>query len=282
MPPELRPLLRLEALRRPGGPGPLEAALLEGWALSPTVYRFDPDAYEQLQGSCFEGTVPLALLARLPEPSLYVAFPRPRPTGLGLAHGFFARLEAGTLWLLHDLSGGGDLELQAFPLDGEAEAAVEPYRTEALRRAYRRFEASHPLALSAADIQLDPHKTDAAGAALSLLLYRVAAPGDAAEAPAPPGGEGLRLWKVGGRLGEALRRVQEEEPRGLARRKRKRLRPHERGPLLGRGSWHGRWAGPGHRPVLELRWRPGVRWGLRDLEGLPEVVLRAEGLGGPA
>ncbi|SIP66073.1 hypothetical protein BN9982_2800002 [Mycobacterium tuberculosis] len=24
-----------------------------------------------------------------------------------------------------------------------------------------------------------------------------------------------------------------------------------------------------------------MRWGLRSLEGLPEVVLRAEGLGGP-
>lgn len=281
MPPELRPLLRLEALRRPGGPGPLEAALLEGWALSQTVYRFDPDAYEHLQGSCFEGMVPLAPLARLPEPSLYVAFPRPRPTGLGLAHGFFARLEAGTLWLLHDLSDWGDLELQAFPLDGEAEAAVRPYRAEALRRAYLSFVASLAPDLSAADIDFDPWEADAAGAALSLLLYRVAAPGDAAEAPAPPGGEGLRLWEVGGRLGGALRRVQEEEPRGLTRRKRKRLRPHERGPLVGRGFWHGRWAGPDHRPVLELRWRPAMRWGLRSLEGLPEVVLRAEGLGGP-
>lgn len=42
-------------------------------------------------GSCLEGTVLLAMLVRLSEPSLYVAFPRPRSTGL--AHGFFACLE---------------------------------------------------------------------------------------------------------------------------------------------------------------------------------------------
>jgi hypothetical protein len=247
------PLAAWYAIVSEGGDMPLDRipdvgrlAAIGTWRYSQGVYRFDPSVYESLRDMVPSGDMPVDVLYRLPEWSVYIETPGTNWFDEQL-HGFWAHLE-------YDINSQKP-ELRLL-LDTESELVVMPIHmgkwtlTEAVDRAM----AETARQAARININMPPAPSDALAAQIyglvSLVLYLCSdepeidderEPGVAPTRPAPKrtkAGWRLfpakrpRIWSVGNDLGEQLRSAWAG---GEGSKKAAHLR---------RAHWHGFWSGP--------------------------------------
>ena len=235
------------------------------WRHSRAVFRFDRSLTEVLAGQAMESddtdVLPAQLLLHPLEPIVYIKAP-----------GLLEQVDGFFYWVDYDIPRkGAALRVQWVQKDmgrsfGQA-MHISPGAT--LRECvWDTIKASRENLGEPAVVELKP-VAEMAGpllSALQLVLYLAAENSEVAEEPGPAlppaqAGRGekvvsladqegeIRAYRVGARIGAAIRRAKREEP-GQEAGDGGRRRPHSR-----RGHWHHYWTGPrdGERTLI-LKW----------------------------
>lgn len=249
------------------------------WRYTQSIYRFDKTLADAVYDTPLEGVIPLEVLFRLPEWSVYVELPEGMEFEKKPLYGFWAMLDHNpvnhdrTLLLLLDKEG----DLAPFFLELTENSTIEEimYRVEELAPGANPFAKASAVAslLSAWKICLPP------------LLYLCSEKPDLIDRkepdwlPHPPkpkkvkGGFRLfpakrtRIVEVGSVLGETLRKAESEHYQtetGGTRTVKSHLR---------RAHWHSFWTGPRKDPKpgdqkLVLRWLSPILVHGRSDDGL--------------
>lgn len=264
-------------------------AAIGTWRYSQGIYRFEPDFYNALADTPLLKNIPVEILYRLPEWSLYLETP-------GMTYfaeplfGFFAHLEHDTndgraeLRLLLDT----ESNLKPLPLHiGEwtLEEMVERMLKEAQQKAHL-----FNLNLDVSSEKFIKAISREASKLLALLLYVCSEqpditddrePGKSPERPKPTRTKkGFRLfapdkprvWTVGKTIGEKLRQAKQQAEGAT----RQGPAPHIR-----RAHWHGYWTGPRtQKQKFVLKWLPPTV--IAAHEGKPEKTHVMEKVPGGA
>ncbi len=253
-------------------------AALGPWRYTQGIYRYNADLYDALRDTVPQGDMPVEVLYRLPEWSLYLETPGLDWAGQEMA-GFFAHLE-------YDTEAARD-ELRFFVVPADAAApfctAVSLHMgdwtiTEALDRSFRVVARRGGLE---GNRDLEAYTEGAAKSAyplVSLLLYLCSdepdvadrdAPGERPARPRPTkvkGGWELfparkpRIWRVGEEVGAALHAARAKSAADPSGRK---------GPAahVRRAHWHGYWSGArSEEAQMERPRRYRYRW-------LPPIIV---------
>lgn len=244
-------------------------AAIGSWRYSQGIYRFDESVYAALRDTVPSGEMPVEVLFRLPEWSIYIETPGVEWSDIPL-HGFWAHLEFDTNEKTPELRLLLDTEQSLIPV------ALHMGRwtiTEAVDRATQ--QAVKQGSLIGVPESLISAVTDCSAATVSslvsLVLYLCSdepeidderEPGSSPQRPAPKrtkGGWRLfpakrpRVWSVGAELGKQLR--QAAEPGEVTGK--------TKSPHLRRAHWHGYWTGPrGGERKFGYKWLPPVAVGL--------------------
>lgn len=264
---------------------------LAGWRVTQSVYRFDPDIYEEIINTPINGNIPHEVLFNLPEWCLYIETPNMVFLDRNIL-GFFVHLEydvnknRNELRLLLDVSSEdnfpellsviihlGDFSLKESinKVFEEIKPVIKKIESEDLEI----LEQTETLSMLASS--LEPF--------ISLVLYICSLNsdiGDVNNKPYKPKPvktkKGLRyfppekisLWEVGIRVGSALRKGKSEKQYSNTTftGKGARKKPHIR-----RGHWHSFWLGPrdGERKLI-LKWIPPILVNVKDIEDLPVTI----------
>lgn len=219
------------------------------WRYSQGIYRFDPDMLTALTDTIVSGDMPVEVLFRLPEWSLYIETPGMAFCGVPL-QGYFAHLE----WDAND----GRQELRLL-LDTDRGFIPVPVHigkwtvTEAIDRAEDeavKNDGVYGLSYEK-NMEIVQARAGEINPLISLLLYICSEapeidderePGSSPSRPQPKKTKlGWRLfppkrpriWTVGKATGQRLREAAEVDETGRT------IRAH-----LRRGHWHGYWVGP--------------------------------------
>lgn len=223
-------------------------AALGTWRYSQGIYRFDPDIFSALYDTVPMGEIPVDVLFRLPEWSVYIETHGTRFAGDKL-HGFFVHLEFDVITQRPELRLLLDTEQQLMPIPLHIGKWTV---TEAVDRA---LSETGKQAVKALGVTLPPAPSDQLAEELyglvSLVLYICSdepeidderEPEATPQRPHPkrtkkgwrlfPASR-PRIWKVAEALGEKLRQQTASDPSG------RKVAPH-----LRRAHWHGFWSGP--------------------------------------
>ena len=226
-------------------------AALGTWRYSQGIYRLDSDVQAALGDTIIVGDIPSEVLFRLPEWCVYVETPGRTWMGDTL-HGYFAHLE-------HDVN-TGRAELRLV-LDTEQQLMLVPVHigpwtvTEAIDRMASEVKKQASLNKVAVSIGMDSVTAIAAevNPLISLLLYLCSEepdidderqPGESPRRAAPKKvksgwrlfpAQKPRIWTVGAKIGEQLRKVNQSVSTESGRTVKAHLR---------KGHWHGFWTGP--------------------------------------
>jgi hypothetical protein len=245
-------------------------AALGTWRYSQGIYRYDTDAAEALADTVLHGEMPVDVMLRLPEWSVYIETPGRDWFGDTL-YGYWAHLEWDANTHRRELRLLLDCESELIPQI----LHMGPWTvTEAIDRWFS--EAERQAMTLRLPIREVPDGTEtgtviellsaAINPLLSMLLYLCSDEPDIGSRDYPneqPGRprpkktkRGWRLfapdkpkvWTVGAEIGETLRQAKLSEPSC------RRLRPH-----LRRAHWHGFWTGPkaGERQ-FRYKWLPPI------------------------
>lgn len=275
-------------------------AALGAWRVSQGVYWIDESVRDAVLTTPVDGAIPVSVLLTLPEWCVYVALPGHEIEGREI-HGFFAHLE-------HD-SNDGRTELRIEmdfvdlpPFESLAPEILHLYPGETLTQGYDRMLAEMHRQLARyrhlgleymnAERQCLETAKDRLPPLLSTLLYLCSATAEyragGETRPSRPtyaqptkikGGwrlfapERARVWHVGERLGEAIRRAEDNAAGARAGEHGERAGPR---PHVRRAHWHLYWLGskdpasPLRRP--ELRWLPPIPVALA--EDTPEARMK--------
>jgi len=244
-------------------------AALGAWRVTQGIYQFDEDLQQAICDTGISGEIPVDVLLRLPEWSLYIETPGMEWGGSEL-YGFWVHLE-------HD----ANTERKELRLLLDNEDALEPVIlhlgpwtvTEAVDR--MASEAKRNAEMLAANMPDMAHSEDWVAELathvqplLGMVLYLCSdepevvdrrVPGALPQRPQPKRTKkgyrlfppnAPRLWNVGDALGDVIRSSRRDD--SLADSERKSPRPH-----LRRAHWHGYWTGPreGERKFI-YRWLP--------------------------
>ena len=246
-------------------------AALGAWRYSQGVYRFDDSVYESLRGTVPSGDMPVEVLYRLPEWSVYIETPGADWLGDAL-YGFWAHLEFDINQKKPELRLLLDTEQSLIPIPLHMGNWTI---TEAVDRAMEET-MNQGRALGMA-MPATPPPSDLLAANLyglvSLVLYLCSdeievdderEPGITPQRPRPTRTKGSwrlfpakrpRVWSVGTKLGQLLRKpIESGETTG-----------NTKSAHLRRAHWHGFWSGPrdGERR-FNYKWLPPVAVGTRS------------------
>jgi hypothetical protein len=219
------------------------------WRYSQGIYRFDPDMLATLTDTIVSGDIPVEVLFRLPEWSLYIETPGMTFCGVPL-YGYFTHLEWDTNTERQELRLLLDTDIGFIPLPVHIgkwtiTEAVDRVEDEAVKNAVVLGVAYEK------DMEVVQVRASEINPLISLLLYICSEepeidderePGASPSRPQPKKTKhGWRLfppkrpriWTAGKATGQRLREATEVDETGKA------IRPH-----LRRGHWHGFWTGP--------------------------------------
>jgi hypothetical protein len=248
---------------------------LASWRVTQGIYRFDPTLYEALSATPVSGPLPVELLYRLPEWTVYIETPGMRWGGDPLLGAFaqIGEMEYGAEGLFLALHTKHNLDQYSLRLD-------QPTFEASLDIATRHTERDqfHP----------DPHDIRTVlPRILSLLLYlcsESAELGDGTTYPARPNprrtrkgtrmfpADRLTTWDVGIRIGAALRSAyQRNGAEDGSSASHTGPRPHIR-----RAHWHTFLTGPRIEPRRTLRWLPPIAVNVDDFNDLVPTVRPVE------
>lgn len=274
--------------------GQMIAAMITfaAWRMTQGIYRFDPAVYPVLIDTADAGSLPVDVLAQLPEWCIYIEAPGLKMSDDTPAHG---------AWVRHDLSSQGQPML-AITLDVDtADAGLPPTQhlildggsiadaIEAARVAWAEGGGSE-LPDGASVDKVLPWAVPI----INLLLYICSQSADIAGRRGQPGNptpvrtrrdgwrlfpaDGLRTWDVGVRMGAALRAAYQSAETGQG--------GEYAGPRghIRRAHWHGFRSGPrkrddgteipAHLRKFDLRWLPPIPVNLGDVSELPATIRR--------
>lgn len=266
------PMAAWYAIVSEGGNMPLERvpdvgrlAAIGTWRYSQGIYRFDESVYDALRDTVPSGDMPVDVLYRLPEWSVYIETPNSDWMGDTL-YGFWAHLEFDINEQKPELRLVLDTEQSLMPIPlhmgkWTVTEAVDRAMQETLKQA-RKIGISTPASPPPSDLLAEKLY-----GLVSLVLYLCSdepeidderEPGSTPQRPRPTrtkGGWRLfpakrpRVWSVGKQLGEQLRKP--AEPSETAGNKKS--------PHLRRAHWHGFWSGPrdGERR-FNYKWLPPI------------------------
>ena len=259
----------------------LTAALI--WSKTKTVYRFDHTVMDALHDQPLDDALPIDALFHLPYPCVFVETPE-----VVDRIGYFAWMEMDAnslvpeLRLLHLTTGGETISNPVILSGGTIDDSIT-----ALERSNAERQSQFlPTATAITPEQRAEIKRSLARD-INLLLYlcsdqpdlhRQQQPGS--PRPAQPKGERTtEIWEVGVRVGNAIRRYQNEATGDEIETEEvgtggthKPPRPH-----LRRAHWHHFWTGPltGQRS-LTVRWLPPIPVGYDPDAEQPTVIHRVK------
>ena len=276
--------------------------MLGAWSKTKSIYRFDPDVYQELMNTPLKGELSNELLSRLPDWCMYLETPGLLLQGKALQG----------VWVMSDYRLGTspasiicirpDLG-PSHPVNSIIRAIVIPLGEGTLEEELERYTESGRRELPGLVDEVEEAVADSmrfAAQVLSLVLYictqrdardklgqpaiRDTLPGSASTLPLPQKTKkGLRLfqpsqpqvWDIGIRMGNAIRRAlnQTTGSTGTAGS----VRPHMRA-----AHWHTFRVGkikdeegnliPAVKRSLTVKWLPSVPVNVNDDEPLPAVI----------
>lgn len=242
-------------------PDAARLAAIGTWRYTKGIYRYDDDARWALAGTVLHGEMPVDVLLRLPEWSVYIETPGREWLG-SVLHGFWAHLEwdANTqrreLRFLLDLDDGlipQILHMGPWTIT----EAIDRWISEAHRQAQLHNLGTVPDTTYAVEVM-----SAAVLPLVSLLLYLCSDEPEVQDRDEPEARPGRpqpkrtkngwrlfearkpRIWTVGAGIGEALRRAAQDEATGRT------VRAHVR-----RAHWHGYWTGARGSDDRRFRYR---------------------------
>lgn len=268
--------------------GAITSHFLYSWRATQGVYRVDRELLQLLVDTDLCGSVPAAVLAKMPEWCVYVESPnlqfKPASSKgeLDEAFGFFALLdpdrETGEPWLSIFIFGKQAYELATIKLiAGKSLSDCVKGTVEIIRER----NPEHPISQNQ-----EKNLSTLINPFLNILLFicsQASEIGDGVARPVIPTPKKTKrgnrffppnepnVWDVGVRLGASLRTARELSENQSVNSGGS-MRPHIR-----RAHWHGYWHGQRNTDRdFKLKWIPPIAVKVEDYETIPAVIRSVE------
>lgn len=266
---------------------------LAAWRLTKGVYRLHPATLAALWETRVDGHIPSEVLLKLPEWCVYVELPPRDAAPLdGTLYGFWAHLDVAPVDEKPELCFLLDLENGVWPLAVSLGGTVHE-GLESVTRSVETMGAHFSKSVAEKRALLDLLVP-----MVSILLYICAAVPDTPDRDVFDAAEithlptrGIPLtqkgvtraaqeptwWRVGYRMGQALRGALADAERQREFQNRNRAEGGTVAPHVRRAHWHTYWTGEGSRTneskrVARVNWIPPVPVNVRDHEEMPATV----------
>jgi hypothetical protein len=266
-------------------------AALAAWRATQGIYRFDEDLFRAVWTTSLDSQIPAEILLRMPEWSVYIVT-HGCTVGNENLFGFFAHLDFlplgnhPELRIVLDL--GGTHLCSLLPIDlttVSIEDALETTRQRMLRELAGFVDTPKLSQFAAVNLR---EYSEMMGSLVNLLLYISSINSEiCGRAGIQPGRPQTKLtrhgprlfspsepneWRVGYRLGAALRAASKIEHHPLPGSHGRRFEPC---PHIRRAHWHSYWIGPRKAPESQqvcLKWLPPIPVNVQSDIGIIPVL----------